>query len=391
MPHDEFVISPAESDVKTANWFRRVPWGIVISALALMLIGLSGIVRGDELAGGGDFFNRQLVWIGLAVPAMFAATLVPYRSLRGLSYPLFGISLLLLLLVYFMPARNGSHRWIPLGIMYFQPSELAKLTFMMALAHYLMYRKNYRRLSGLLVPFVLTLVPVVLILREPDLGTSMVFLPVLFAMLFAAGARPRHLTTIALLGVAVLPLLWLGMSAEQKSRIVTLFIQQDAGTVPKGDGYHLHQSKQVLALGGTWGSQMTGMALDDPLAYHLPASRTDFVFSLVGERWGLVGCVFTLAWYVILLGGGLWVAAATREPFGRLLAVGIVAMLAVQTIINTGMTVGLMPITGMTLPLMSYGGSSLLATCLSLGLLINVGMRPGYELTPEPFRFTDET
>ncbi len=368
-------------------WFRRLPWTIVVCALALMLIGLAGIERGDQLAGHGNYFLRQAVWIGLSIPAMLAATWIPYRSLRWVSLPLFAVSLLLLVVVYFMPARNGSHRWIPLGPANLQPSELAKLTFIMALAHYLMYRDNYRRLTGLLVPFLITLVPLGLILREPDLGTSMVFLPVLFAMLFAAGARPRHLILISLLGFAVLPVLWMGMSAEQKSRVVTLFVQKDGGDAPTGDGYHLHQSKQVLALGGRWGSEIAGMPLDEPLAYHLPAGRTDFVFCLVGERYGFLGASVTLLLYAILFARGLAIAAATREPFGRLVAVGIVTLLATQTVINAGMTVGLMPITGMTLPLLSYGGSSLLATAVCLGLLINVGVRPGYEMTPEPFRF----
>jgi len=375
--------------MKIAVWLRKVPWSIVVCALALMVIGLSGIARGDELSGRGHYYSRQLVWIALSVPAMIAVTWVPYRRLKYLSYGFFAISLLLLLAVYFMPPINGARRWIPLGFSNLQPSELAKLAYVLSLAHYLMHRENYRQLTGLLVPFVLTLVPVALILREPDLGTSLLFFPVLFAMLFAAGARPRHLLLIIVLGVAVSPLMWMQMSAEQKSRIVTVFVQKDGGPAPKRDGYHLHQSKQVLALGGTWGSEMSGMAVADPHAYHLPAGRTDFVFSLIGERWGLIGCVVTLLLYLLLFARGLIIAGATREPFGRLLAVGIVAFLAAQTIINTGMTVGLMPITGMTLPLMSYGGSSLLATCISLGLLMNIGMRPGYEVSPAPFRFAD--
>jgi cell division protein FtsW (lipid II flippase) len=375
----------------TGEWFRRVPWSVVAATAALMLIGASGILHGDELAGKSDFFTRQVVWIVFGMTALFAATLVPYRAWRPLSYPLFLVSLVLLVAVYFMPVKKGAQRWIPLGFADFQPSEMMKLAYMMALAHYLMFRDNYRRLFGLVVPFVLTLLPVGLILKEPDLGTSLVFLPVLFAMLFAAGARPRHLVFIMLLGVAVLPALWLGMSAEQKSRVVTLFVQRDGGPAPKGDDYHLHQSKQVLALGGVWGSELAGTTLDDPMAYHLPAARTDFIFCLVGERWGLWGAVLTLLLYLALFAKGLAIAAATREPFGRLLAVGIVTLLATQVIINAGMTVGLMPVTGLTLPLVSYGGSSLLATCLALGLLINVGMRPGYEMTPEPFRFGTTT
>ncbi|MFQ5732444.1 MAG: FtsW/RodA/SpoVE family cell cycle protein [Planctomycetaceae bacterium] len=192
------------------------------------------------------------------------------------------------------------------------------------------------------------------------------------------------------LGGGVGPAWGVGRSAEQKSRVVTLFTQRDGGPVPTGDGYHLHQSKQVLALGGLWGSEVNGAAIADPAAYHLPAARTDFVYCLVGERFGLLGTSLALFLYFVLFARGLTIAAATREPFGRLLAVGIVSLIATQTIINAGMTVGLMPITGMTLPLMSYGGSSLLFTCLALGLLMNVGMRPGYEVGPDPFRFGEK-
>ncbi len=333
-----------------------------------MALGLTGIERGDELAHAGEFFHKQVVWIVLAVPAMFLVTLVPYRVLRHSSYLWLAVSLVLLGIVYVFPAKWGSRRWVPLGLMNFQPSELAKLACILALARYLMYRENYRRLSGLIIPFLLALIPMGLILKEPDLGTSLLFLPVLAAMLFAAGAKPMHLALVGLLGVIVSPLFWLGMSAEQKSRVTAVFLQHDGGPAPPGDGYHLHQSKQVLALGGGIGSQFAGTRIDDPLAYHLPACRTDFVFCMVGERWGLAGTLAALVLYLILFGRGLMAAAATREPFGRLVGVGIVTLLATQTIINVGMTVGLLPITGITLPLMSYGGSSLLFTSLAAGL-----------------------
>lgn len=366
---------------------KRVPWSVVVAATALVMLGLAGISRGDQLAGSGAYFTRQLVWVGLAIPALIAAAWVPYRSLRPVSYLLFGVTIVLLLLVFLMPARGGARRWIPLGLFDMQPSELAKLTFILALSHYLMYRRNFRRFLGLFTPFLLTLIPLVLVLKEPDLGTALLFLPLLLAMLLAAGARLRHLMLIGMMGVAVTPVLWLGMNAEQKSRVVSLLTQVENGPVPRGDGYHLYQSKRMLSLGGTWGSELSGMPVDDPAAYHLPASRTDFVFCLIGERFGLFGSLLTLAIYAVLVVKGLAIAHSTREPFGRLLATGIVTLLATQAIINTGMTVGLMPITGMTLPLVSYGGSSLLATAIALGLLINVAIRPGYEVTAEPFRF----
>ncbi len=143
----------------------------------------------------------------------------------------------------------------------------------------------------------------------------------------------------------------------------------------------------MLALGGLWGSAVTGPATDDEFLYHLPASRTDFIFCLVGERWGLWGCLGVIGLYLLLFANGLWVSIKTSEPFGRLLAVGIVAILATQMIINVGMTVGLTPITGLTLPLLSYGGSSMLMTAFCLGLLMNIALRPGFEVTGETFRY----
>jgi rod shape determining protein RodA len=373
--------------VLASSYVRRMPWLVVGWIALLFAIGLFAIARGDELAGGGQLFGRQVVWMILASCALFGATLPHYRHLRHVCYPLFACCLALLAIVYLTQSRNGAHRWIPLGPIAFQPSELTKLAFIAALAGYLVHQRNYRNLKGLLVPFAIALVPVGLILREPDLGTSLVFLPVLFAMLFAAGARVRHLALIVALSIPVLPLMWTGMSAEQKSRIVTLFVQRDCGPAPTGDGYHLHQSKQVLALGGLRGSQFDGPRIDDPQAYHLPASRTDFVFCLVGERFGLIGAAATLLIYLAIFAAGLRTAARTREPFGRLLAVGVITLIATQTVINTGMTVGLMPVTGITLPLISHGGSSLLTTAVGLGLLLNVALRPGYEVGGDPFRF----
>ncbi|MBL8852119.1 MAG: FtsW/RodA/SpoVE family cell cycle protein, partial [Planctomycetaceae bacterium] len=218
----------------------RSLWLVPVLALALMGASLSAMARGDELAGSGAYAQKQAVWVVLTVPAMLAATLVSYRRLKAWSYPLYAVCLVLLVAVYFFPAKNYSHRWIPLGVADFQPSELAKLAYILTLAQYLRHRSNYRRLLGLLLPFVITAVPVVLILREPDLGTSLLFFPVLYAMLFAAGARLRHLTAIGLLGVAMLPVLWSVMSAEQRSRITAVFMQEDGGNAPSGDGYHLH-------------------------------------------------------------------------------------------------------------------------------------------------------
>ncbi len=374
------------------EWFRRLPWSVVLAAMVLLVLGWLALGRYEALraqlgAEPSGYLMRQVVRSLLALGAMFGIAAVNYRRLAPWSYAIFGASLVLLVVVFFFPAVNGTHRWIVLGPLRVQPSELAKVACVLALARYLMYRENYRRLPGLLLPLVIALVPVVLVLREPDLGTAAVFLPVVFVMLFAAGARPRHLACVAAAGLLVLPVLWTQMNREQRSRVVALFEQPAPGVRPSDDAYHLYQAKRMLALGGVWGSRLTGQAVDDPAAYRLPEARSDFIFCVLGERFGRPGLALVLGMFGLLGWRGMRIAAATRDPFGRLAAAGIGALFAVEALINTGMTVGLLPITGLSLPLVSYGGSGLVAHGAALGLLLSVGARPGYEVAQEPFRY----
>jgi cell division protein FtsW (lipid II flippase) len=372
--------------MELSQWMRRLPWSVVILAGCLVALGCLGIDRSDRLwTSAGGRLERQLLWTPLCFAAMFAATLPNYRVLIRWSYAAFALSLVLLVVVYWFPAVNGARRWIRLGPVGFQPSEFAKLAFVLGLARYLMYRDSFRNLPGLVAPLLLALVPIVLVLREPDLGTALVFLPVLFVMLFAAGARRRHLAVLVVLAVAVLPLLWSQMSREQKSRVTALAEQTGPGVRPTADGYHLHQAKQVLSLGGWCGSSrdIDGLTSAPPL----PEPHTDSIAIVLGERFGLAGWCALLGAFWVLAVRGFAIAEATREPYGRLVAIGLVALLSTQVLINTGMLVGLLPITGLALPLLSYGGSSLLANLLALGLLLNVGLRPGYEVSREPFSF----
>ncbi len=369
-------------------WVRRIDWLIVAVATALLVSGWLGIARYDELVGNdGRWFRQQVVWAVLALTVMAVFSRVDYRHIGRFSFAIFAGAVALLAAVYFFPAINGAHRWIRLGPVGVQPSELAKVAFVLGLARYLMYRENYRRLPGLIAPLALALVPIVLILREPDLGTAVVFLPVLFVMLFVAGARRRHLGVAVMLGVVLSPLLWTQMSREQKSRVTALLDQPAAGNPPTDDGYHLYRAKQMRALGGVGGSIAAGTAADGLAAFHLPYARNDFIACVLGERFGLVGFAVLLGLFAVLAWRAVGIAAATREPFGRLLAAGIAALLAVEVIVNLGMTVGLLPVTGLSLPLVSYGGSGLLAHGIALGLVLSVGARPGYEVAGEPFRY----
>lgn len=360
----------------------RVPWLLVLACLLLTVAGLAGLLRADELYGRTQLVERQLIWLMLALPVMCLVAWIPWRLLRLWSYPAYGASLLLLLVTLFMPPINGARRWIPLGLFDLQASEPARLAFIMALAAWLMHRSSQTTVRGLLMPALLTLLPMLLIIREPDLDTALLFVPVLGCMLYAAGTRLSHLSAAGLLVLISLPLLWQQMSAEQRSRIVSVMVQQDGGTAPTGDGFHLHQSKQVLALGGLQGSWLRPQSLvDDPAAWQLPASRTDFIFVMIGERFGLAGCGLVLLLYAVLIWSGFGIAASAQEPWARLTAVGITTLIGVQVVLNTAMTVGLLPITGTPLPLCSYGGSSLLSTYAAIGLLVNIRVHGTWEAT----------
>jgi len=374
--------------LKAAVWASRLRWSAIVVVVSLMLIGCTAIARADALSSApGRMFQRQVVWCLVSLTAMFVATLPNYRALCRWAYGFYALIMLLLLVVYLFPPVNGSHRWIRFGGIGLQPSEFAKIAFVLALGRYVMLRQSHRRLLGLAAPLGLTLLPVLLILREPDLGTAMLFLPVLFCMLFAAGARSGNLATLALVGVCLSPIVWLQMSREQRSRVTALVHQTKPGDHPTGDRYHLHQAKQMMALGGAWGSFLRGDAVEDRAAYHLPESQTDFIVCVVTERYGMFGTTVVLGLLVALVWQSLAIAAATREPFGRIIAVGFASLIGVQTAINTAMTVGLAPITGLSLPLVSYGGSGLLAHAMALGLLLNIGLRPGFEVAKDPYRF----
>jgi rod shape determining protein RodA len=370
-------------------WTRRLPWEVVLLCAALVALGIAGIERSESLSGGsGRHLYRQLLWAIVCGGAMLCVSVPNYRMLIRFSYPALLVSVLLLVAVFWFRPINGAQRWIRFGPVGMQPSEFAKLAVVLGLARYLMYRDSYRQLLGLCVPLTLVMVPLVLVLKEPDLGTSLVFLPVTFAMLCAAGARKRHLVLLLAMAVAVLPLLWSQMTREQKSRITALSEQTRAEDRPTDDGYHLHQAKLQLALGGWTGSYFGGnVDGNDPYCF-VPEAHTDSIAVILGERFGLLGWALMLSLFLLLAWRTLVIAQNTREPFGRLVAIGVAALIATQVVINTAMLLGLLPITGLALPMVSYGGSSLLANAIALGLVLNIGLRPGYEMTNEPFRFT---
>jgi len=360
----------------------------------LSAVGIAAISTVPAGAGEADHATRQFVFLLLGIAAAAVTAGPHYRWLQRLSVPLLVVVLgmLVFVLIPFVPEsivhpRNGARRWINLRFIDFQPSELAKIAYIVGLASYLRYRKNYRRFVGLFLPFVLTFIPMGLILVEPDLGTAMLFLPTLFAMLVAAGAKLKHLLLIVALGLGTAPFMFPLLKGHQKERIMALVYQF------QGDERHAwdigYQGKKARMLVGA--GQVTGVGRERAadLVWHnkLPEEHNDMVFAVVACRWGLLGAIGTWGLFLMCCFGGLLTAAECKDPFGRLVAVGIVAVLFAQMTINTGMTIGLLPITGMTLPFVSYGGSSLVATWLMIGLLLNIGMRRPLYLARESFEF----
>ena len=386
---------------------------LIVATMALITVGILSIYSvsnpaqgdsGGQISDGGHW-KKQIVFAIIAVAGFIVVNMVSYRRLGAVSYWMYALLIVLLAILLidkyinlpFVPVVNNTRRWLRIGtatkFIQLQPSELCKLVYILALAWYLRYRSNYRSFKSLIMPFLLTLLPMMLILLEPDLGTVLLMMPILFTMLFVAGAKVKHLLIIILMAILISPLLWLQMKPYQRARISSVLLQSEwmrqkaeqspaIGKILVGkkfstkqwkdnQGYHLIRSKFAVASGGKNGY---GFRNGPFIKYNfLPERHNDFVFATIAHQWGFYGCLGLLGLYAIIAGCGLKIANHNTDPFGRLLAVGIVAMFTVEVIVNVSMTVGLMPITGLTLPLVSYGGSSLLVSLAAIGLLNNVG------------------
>ena len=362
-----------------ARALRNLDWVLLLTVLALTCIGIGFIWSSTHWEPGqAGMARQQFLWLGISLLTLIVVLAFDYARLAGLAYPVYAVTLVLLVLVLTHGAvRNHARRWLTFGGYQVQPSELAKVAVVLALARYLMYRRDCGRLRTLVAPFVMTLVPMGLILLEPDLGTALVFVPTLFVMLYVAGASARHLAGLAAAGAACMPLLWFRMGAAQQGRVIGfLWPASD----PFGTGWHLRQSLAAVASGGMTGA---GFSSGSPVILNRGfAGHTDFIFATIANEWGFLGALAVLLLFFMLLSRGVEIAAASREPFGRLVVAGILTTLAFQALVNIGMTVRLCPITGITLPFVSYGGSSLVICFIMAALVLNVGMRRKPVLAP---------
>ncbi len=366
--------------------WRNLNWSLLIILYALLMIGAATVFSASSTALlPYAFGKKQVVWILIGTCILVGSLCISYQKIGEWSYFIYGACLVFLLLTFVIGVeRNNARCWISLGFMELQPSELMKIAFILCLARYLRYRGDQQTWLGLINPFLITFVPLILILKQPDLGTAMMFFPILFACLFVAGSRVKHLSVIILLGILMLPLVYFNLKVYQQQRI-DVFLKQDHLTQEeiRKHGYHLHQSKIAIGSGGLWGQgfqQGTQNRLN-----LLPERHTDFIFAVIGEEFGFLGCAIVLLLYFLLFFACLNVADQTKEPFGRVVVVGVVTLLFTQVFVNTGMTIGLMPITGITLPFLSYGGSSLVTSMLAIGLILNVSVYRVHVLGKDSF------
>jgi len=397
---------------------RNVDVWMIMLVLALCAIGMVTIystLQGSEVSSDSRLHLKQLFWIGLGLVAMVLTAMVTYKVYYVLGPIFYLLSLISLGLLFFQGGRvAGANRWLHIGGISWQPAEFAKVATIFMLAHYLSGRKIA---TGSIKPFLpalgLVALPVLLIIQQPDLGTSLVFLSILVSMFYGAGmkpvdlflllspalslvcafhlvtwmifilvllvmlyrARPRFLATavIFLTNFAVgiiTPILWRGLHEYQQKRILVFL---DPGRDPLGAGYQVIQSKVALGSGGFLGKGFL-QGTQTKLAF-LPAQHTDFIFSAFGEQFGFIGSLLILTLFLLFIIRGLRSAQMARNQFASLIAMGATAVFCFHVFVNLGVATGIMPVTGLPLPFMSYGGSSMITNLLLAGLLINVRYR----------------
>jgi rod shape determining protein RodA len=322
-------------------------------------------------------YAKQMIWITAGWIAFFVFAFYDYHKMSRHSLFFYGGCIVLLILVMLSGhSGKGAQRWLSLGLFNLQPSEWIKLALVLVMAKYFSGRQRQHGLSlhEFLVSAVIVAVPAILVLKQPDLGTTLAILFVFAAMLFLAGLRSRRIGFSLLLFAMAFPFLWEifwnSLKGYQQNRLSAFF---NPNLDPMGQGYHALQSKIAIGSGqllgkGLWGGTQSQLKF-------LPEGHTDFIFSVFAEEWGFIGVVVLLALYLFLIWWGIETAYKARDALGSLIAGGVVAMLLFYMIINIGMTVGVAPVVGVPLPLMSYGGNSIITNMAALGLLLNIRMR----------------
>lgn len=348
---------------------------ILVAGFIIFIFGIIAIYSATKSRGlplSESFYFRQLSWMGIGVLLMILTISISYQRFIDISYALYAVNVILLVFVLIVGhVRLGAQRWFSVGGFAFQPSEFIKLTLILALASYVGNKKDTMSdFKNLIIPCLLAGIPFVLVLLQPDLGTALLLVPIFFTIMVMSGVKLRYLAGMIGIGIAGLPFFWHFLREYQRQRLL-VFINPNID--PLGAGYTIIQSKIAAGSGGLFGKGWLN-GTQNQLNF-LPERHTDFIFSVIGEEWGFLGAIGLVLLYFFIVKRAFNISMLTSDAYGRAIASGVGVMLGLQVIINIAMTIGMMPVVGIPLPLVSYGGSSLITTVVAIGLLLNVGMR----------------
>ena len=355
--------------------FKNMEWGILICSVLLLAIGMVALFSATQKSGHEEFV-KQAIWALISIPVVLILTLINYEFLAKISPILYGIFLILLVAVFFTEPINGATSWFDLGALSFQPAELAKVFVIIFVAYIMtLLCKNGRQEINKFWKFSLVvlaaIVPILLIAKQPDFGTAMTFFVALCFMLFVSGIKARYIIVVFLLVVMLLPVIYMFVLPEHAKTRIQIFLNPEQD--PRGAGYNIIQSKLAIGAG-----ELLGMGLfkgnQTQLGFLYPKT-TDFIFAVIGEELGFLVSSAVIILYVVMITKAVYVAKTAKDDLGSFIAMGIAGMLFFHMAENIGMTIGLLPITGIPLPFVSYGGSSLLTNFIAIALLLNISGR----------------
>lgn len=355
--------------------FQNFDWTLLVLVLSICAIGILNIYSAGYATSEKQFpfYLKQIQWIALGLIIMMVIFFIDYRLIIKGAYVIYGISVVLLALVYIYGyTMHGSQRWLAFGGFIFQPSELMKLTIIIALARYFDDHKSNEpyKLKELFVPFLIVIAPFLLILKQPDLGTALIIMIIFASIIFFVGVNWKSFLIVLAGGLILIPIGWLFLKDYQKDRLITFFNPEND---PLGAGYHIIQSMIAVGSGGFFGKGFLNGS-QTQLKF-LPEQQTDFVFSVFAEEWGFIGGMVLIIMFISLILWGLKIALHARDLLGTIIAFGITTLISWEVIINIGMVLGILPVVGIPLPFLSYGGSAMVSLMTAMGLLMNINVR----------------
>ncbi len=354
---------------------KNMDWGILICIVILLIVGLVGLFSATQ-GSNYEEFKKQIMWLAISIPIMIILTFVDYNTISKISPILYIIIIIALIAVLFTESINGATSWFNVGAVSIQPAEFAKVIVIIALATYISRiqengKDQISRPTRLLLALIIVVVPVLLIIKQPDYGTALTFIVATIFILFASGIKKRYIFIGILLVAILLPTLYFFVLPEHAKTRIDVFLNPDLD--PRGAGYNVIQSKLAIGAGEFWGMGLF-KGNQTQLGFLYPKT-TDFIFAVIGEEMGFVVAATVIITYVVLITRAIFIAKTAKDNLGSYIAIGIAGILLFHMTENIGMTMGLLPITGVPLPFVSYGGSSLLTNLMMIGLLLNISGR----------------